>query len=56
MKGSWKMWVKKKFILCFSSEEGKNECVKGTLVVMCEEMVFIEKNVCKQKNMKGNYV
>jgi hypothetical protein len=56
MEGSWKMWVKRVFILCFSLEEGENECVKGALVIMCEEMLFMEENVCKQKSMEGNYV
>jgi hypothetical protein len=36
-------------ILCFFWEEDDNECVKGKLVVMCEEMLFMEANVCKQK-------
>jgi hypothetical protein len=30
--------------------------VRGELVVMCEEVLFMEKNVCKQKNMEGSYV
>jgi hypothetical protein len=30
--------------------------VRGELVVMCEEMLFLEENVCTQKSMKGSYV
>ncbi len=40
----------------FSLEEEENECVRGKLVVMCEEMLFMEANVCKQKNMEGSSV
>jgi hypothetical protein len=50
------MWVKRVFILCFSLELGKNECVKGAVVVICEKMLIMEENVCKQKNTEGNYV
>jgi hypothetical protein len=44
------------FNLVFSLEEEENECVRGKLVVMCEEMLFMEANVCKQKNMEGSSV
>jgi hypothetical protein len=30
--------------------------VRRQLVVMCEEMLFMEENVCKQKNMEGSCV
>jgi hypothetical protein len=52
-----KTWVRRIFcILCFVWEEEENECVSGELVVMCEKMLFMEENVCKQKNMEGNCV
>jgi hypothetical protein len=44
------------FILCFSWEKEDNECVRGKLVIMCEELLFMEENVCKQKNMERGYV
>jgi len=44
------------FYLVFSLEEEENECVIGELVVMCEKMLFMEKNVCKQENMEGSCV
>ncbi len=40
----------------FSWEKEENECVKGNLVVVCEEMLFMEENVCKQKSMEGSRV
>ncbi len=55
--GSWKAWWREFiFILCFSSKEEENECVRGDIVVMCEKMLFMEENVCKQKNMEGSCV
>jgi hypothetical protein len=30
--------------------------VRGDIVVMCEKMLFMEENVCKQKNMEGSCV
>jgi hypothetical protein len=55
--GSWKEWVKGIFFnLVFSLEKEDNECVGGELVVMCEEMLFMEANVCKKKSMEGSYV
>jgi hypothetical protein len=42
MEGSWKVWVRRVFFLCFSLEEEENECVKRALVVMCEKMLFME--------------
>ncbi len=30
--------------------------MRRQLVVMCEEMLFMEENVCKQKNMEGSCV
>jgi hypothetical protein len=43
-------------ILCFFSEEEENECVREKLILMCEKMLFIEANVCKQKSMEGSCV
>jgi hypothetical protein len=40
----------------FSLKEEEIECVKGELVVMCEEMLFMEANMCKQKSMEGSYL
>jgi hypothetical protein len=53
---SWKAWGKRICILCFSWEEEENECVKIKLVVMCEKVLFIEENVCKQKSIEGSCV
>jgi hypothetical protein len=51
--GSWKTWARRVFcILCFFWKEKKNECVRGKLVVMCEEVLYMEKNVCKKKTWK----
>ncbi len=44
------------FILCFSWEKEDNECVRGKLVIMCEEVLFMENNVCKQKSMERGCV
>jgi hypothetical protein len=44
------------FYLVFSWEKEENECVKGELVVMCEEVLFMEANVCKQKSMERTCV
>jgi hypothetical protein len=30
--------------------------VKGELIIMCEEVLFMEENVCNQKSMKGSCV
>jgi hypothetical protein len=46
----------KSFYLVFSLKKEENECVKWKLIVMCEKMLFMEANVCKQKNMEGNYM
>jgi hypothetical protein len=46
----------KKFYFLFSLEKEENECVKGELIIMCEEVLFMEANVCKQKNMEGSCV
>jgi hypothetical protein len=47
--GSLEAWEKGSFILGFSfGEEEENECVKGELIIMCVEMLFMEENVCKQ--------
>jgi hypothetical protein len=35
-------------ISCFFLDEEENECVKGELIIMCEEVLFMETNVCKQ--------
>jgi hypothetical protein len=44
-------------ILCFFSwEEEENECVRRELIVVCEEVLFMEENVCKQKSMEGSCV
>ncbi len=44
------------FYLVFSLEKEENECVKGKLVAMCEKMLLVETNVCKQKNMERSCV
>ncbi len=44
------------FYFVFSLEEEENECVIGKLVIMCENVLFMEKNVCKQKNMERSCV
>jgi hypothetical protein len=46
--GSWKASEKKKLSCVFSGEE-ENECVKRELVVMCEEMLFMEVNGLQTK-------
>ncbi len=42
------------YCLVFSLEEEENECVKRELIFMCEKMLFMKKNVCKQKSMEGS--
>jgi len=44
------------FYLVFSLEEEDDEFVRGELIVMCEEVLLMEVNVCKQKNMEGSCV
>ncbi len=44
------------FNYMFFLEEEENECVRGELVVICEEVLFMEANVCKQKSMGGSCV
>ncbi len=44
------------FNLVFCLEEEENECVRGELFVMCEKMLFMEINVCKQKSMERSCV
>jgi hypothetical protein len=44
------------FYLVFSLEKEDNECVRGQLLVMCEKVLFMETNLCKQKIMEGNCV
>ncbi len=45
------------FVSCvFFLERGGEWVVRRQLVVMCEEMLFMEENVCKQKNMEGSCV
>jgi hypothetical protein len=49
--GSWKVLRRIFFgILCFFLGGG------GELVIFCEEIFFMEKNVCKQKSMEGSCV
>jgi hypothetical protein len=48
--------VGEKFFCVFSLEDEENECVKGELIVMCGEVLFMEVNVCKQKSMEGSLV
>jgi hypothetical protein len=43
------------YLVIFLGEE-ENECVRRELVVMCEEMLFMEANVCKQKSMERSCV
>jgi hypothetical protein len=40
------------YLVFFSWEEEENSCVRGELVVMCEKVLFMEENVCKQKIME----
>ncbi len=40
----------------FFLDRKENECVRGELVVMCEEVLFMEVNVHKQKSMEGSCV
>jgi hypothetical protein len=56
MEGSWKMWVKMIFILCFYLEEEENECEREAIVVICEKMLLMKKKKCKQKSMERNCV
>ncbi len=44
------------FYLVFSLEEEEDEFVRGELIAMCEEVLLMEANVCKQKNMEGSCV
>jgi hypothetical protein len=44
------------FYLVFSLKKEKNKCVKGKLVIICEQMLFMEAMVCKQKIMGRNCV
>jgi hypothetical protein len=54
---SWEAWGERSYILCvFSWEKEKIECVKGKLVIMCEEVLFMEENVRKKKSMEGSCV
>jgi hypothetical protein len=53
---SWKAWVSGIFFYFVFFLEEEDDCVKGELIVMCEEMLFVETNVYKQKSMKGSYV
>jgi hypothetical protein len=46
------MWGKDFLFCVFSLKEEENECVKRELVVMCEEVLFMEVRVCKQKSME----
>jgi hypothetical protein len=41
--------MKRIFILCFYLEKVNNECVKGTLVVMYEKVLFVEKKCVQTK-------
>jgi len=55
--GSWKKCEGEIFFYLVSSlEEEENVCVRGELVVMFEEMLFMEANVCKQKSMERSCV
>ncbi len=40
----------------FWKKEEENECEKEELVLMCEKMLFMEKNRVQTKSMEGNYV
>jgi hypothetical protein len=44
------------YLVFFPLGKEKNECVRKELIVMCDEMLFMEKNVCKQNNIEGNCV
>jgi hypothetical protein len=35
------------FVFFFPCEKEENECVRGELVIMCEEMLFMEKKIVK---------
>jgi hypothetical protein len=44
---------KKNGILCvFQGKKEENECVREELILMCEKVLFMEKNVCKQRAWK----
>jgi hypothetical protein len=47
-RGYGNLGEKNKFILCFFGGE-ENECVRGELVVMCVEMLFMESNGVQTK-------
>jgi hypothetical protein len=55
-KGLGKLGGTKVLSYVFFWEKEENEFVKEELVVMCEKMLFIEKNVCKQKSIEGSCV
>jgi hypothetical protein len=42
------------YYLVFFLEEEENECVKGELIFMCEKMLFMKENVCKQNSKEGS--
>jgi hypothetical protein len=56
IEGSWKAWVGGVLFYFVIFLEEENECVRRKLVVMCEEMLFMEANVCKQKSMEKSCV
>jgi hypothetical protein len=41
------------FNFVFFLEEGRMS-VRGELIIMCEEVLFLEANVCKKKIMEGS--
>jgi hypothetical protein len=41
---------KKKYFVCFLWEEEENECVKKDIVVMCEEVLLMEKMCANKKH------
>ncbi len=56
--GVMEAWEKGVLSYVFSWEEEENECVCvwEELIFMYEKMLFMEKNVCKQKSIEGSYV
>ncbi len=44
-----KRFTKKKEFVCFFRKKEENECEREELFLMCEKMLFMEKNLCTNK-------
>jgi hypothetical protein len=53
---SWQTWVKGFFYLVFSLVKEENECVRGKLVIVCEEICSWKKMCVNKKSMGGSCV